>query len=85
MSNRDNVRQLHPKTSDSTATWGESIRINQGKEAESDELQKFVRHHRKDPEVEKGKDKIPTSFESQPYDEQQFEEIHDQVQKREGT
>ena len=33
---------------ETVATWSESIHINRGQEAESDEIQKVVRHHRKD-------------------------------------
>ena len=35
---------------ETVATWDESIHINRGQEAESDEIQKIVRHHRKDKE-----------------------------------
>jgi hypothetical protein len=35
-----------------TVSWNESMHVNRGKEAESDEIQEIVRHHRKDPSAE---------------------------------
>lgn len=45
-------KDKQPQSAVEGSTWNDSLHINRGKEAESDEIQKFVRHHRKDEEIE---------------------------------
>ena len=41
----------------SVASWKESIHINRGQRADSDEIQEVVRHHRKETERDEHPDK----------------------------
>ncbi len=72
------ARRFLPNDDTSTASWNESLHINRGKESVADDLQKVVRHHRKDddsaPENSANFERVK-KFESQPYDEQQLEDL----------
>jgi hypothetical protein len=54
------------------ADWEDSIRINRGQHADSDDIQRIVRHHRKE----------TTDEESEP---SEFHEVSEKVQKRQAS
>jgi len=51
MKDKKEKKALHDLMKDSVASWDESLHVNRGEHATSDDIQDTVRHHRKDPDT----------------------------------